>query len=182
MITKGGAQSNIGMSEIKKRRLQLPVRCRPGTKVGEYVPFYFCPRSVMLYVIHRGNHPELVYKDGQGPIIHLESDLRAVIAWATNGKRLWAYSLSNAGARYANFGCTVAGLDKVSWFAIQSPDFRDADIKEGKQAEFLVYEMFPWGLVIRIGVHTQKVKLVVDKMLASSAHRPTVEIMPDWYF
>jgi hypothetical protein len=41
----------IGFDTIKKRRLEeLPVSCHPGTFVGHYVPFYFCPRSPMLYV------------------------------------------------------------------------------------------------------------------------------------
>ena len=36
----------VGMSEIKRRRLEeLEVDCHLCTKVGEYVPFYFCPRS-----------------------------------------------------------------------------------------------------------------------------------------
>jgi hypothetical protein len=36
----------VGMSEIKRRRLEaLDVDCHPGSKVGEYVPFYFCPRN-----------------------------------------------------------------------------------------------------------------------------------------
>ena len=29
----------------------------------------------MLYVIHCANHPELAYRGGQQPIIHLEADL-----------------------------------------------------------------------------------------------------------
>ena len=50
----------VGMSEIKRRRLEeLEVGCHPATKVGQYVPFYFCPRSIMLYILHQGNHPDL---------------------------------------------------------------------------------------------------------------------------
>ena len=68
----------VGMSEIKRRRLEeLEVECHPGTKVGEYVPFYFCPRSIMLFLLYRGNHPDLTYRGGQSPIVHLEADLRA---------------------------------------------------------------------------------------------------------
>ena len=67
------------------------------------MPFYFCPRSVMLFVIHRANHPELTYRGGQEPIIHFEADLHTVIRWAeANGTR-WAFSLSNAGANYTVF-------------------------------------------------------------------------------
>ena len=67
IIARGGSVQAIGMSDIKRRRVEeLEVACHPGTKVGEYVPFYFCPRSVMLYVIHCANHPELTYRGGQG--------------------------------------------------------------------------------------------------------------------
>jgi len=59
-IAQGLVTTNVGMTKIKERRLALEVECHPGTKVGEYVPFYFCPRSIMLYLLYRGNHPELV--------------------------------------------------------------------------------------------------------------------------
>lgn len=43
----------IGMSRIKKRRLnELTFSSYPDLRVGQCVPFYFCPRSVMLYMIH----------------------------------------------------------------------------------------------------------------------------------
>jgi hypothetical protein len=50
---QGGAV--IGNNEIKADRLRLPVDCHAGTCVGDYVPFYLCPRSVMLYVISKRN-------------------------------------------------------------------------------------------------------------------------------
>ncbi len=84
----GGPSKTIGMSTIKQRRLSLPVKCHPGDKVGEYVPFYFCARSIMLYIIYQGNHPEVSYRGGQGPIVHLEADLRAAVDWAVQKNRL----------------------------------------------------------------------------------------------
>jgi hypothetical protein len=43
MIARGGPAAAIGMSSIKRRRVeQLEVDCHPGTKVGQFVPFY-CP-------------------------------------------------------------------------------------------------------------------------------------------
>src|SRR5258708_1124089 len=73
--------TTIGMKRIKARRLILPIACRPGLCVGDCVPFYFCPRSVMLYLIDRANDPELTYRRGQGPILHLEADLHSVVQW-----------------------------------------------------------------------------------------------------
>lgn len=77
------AGTMIGISSIKQRRLsELTLSSHPGLHVGDCVPFYFCARSVMLYLIHQGNHPELAYRGGQGPIIHFEADLGAVVDWA----------------------------------------------------------------------------------------------------
>ena len=45
--------TTIGMTDIKKRRLTNVLDCWPDLAVGDCVPFYFCPRSVMLFVIHK---------------------------------------------------------------------------------------------------------------------------------
>jgi hypothetical protein len=64
-----GSGTTIGMSNIKARRLtELTLTCHPNLYVGQCTPFYFCSRSVMLYLIYRRND-ELAYKGGQEPII-----------------------------------------------------------------------------------------------------------------
>lgn len=182
MIARGGPAAAIGMSTIKTRRLSLPVDCHAGDSVGDYVPFYFCPRSIMLYVIHCANHPELSYRGGQGPIVHLEADLHDVAAWANGARRRWAFSLSNAGAVYAQFRARVAELDQIDWNAVAATDFRSSEIKEGKQAEFLVHGSFPWTLISRIGVLSAAVKAQAEASMAGTAHQPAVHIQRDWYY
>jgi len=182
MIARGGPDAAIGMSTIKQRRLSLPVDCHVGTRVGEYVPFYFCPRSVMLYLIHRGNSPELAYRGGQGPIVHLESDLNDVIAWADGAGRRWAFSLSNAGARYAQFRRQSDHLDQIDWAAVAANDWQAPEIKEGKQAEFLVHGSFPWTLVARIGVASGGIRNRVLAAMEGASHQPRVGIAPGWYY
>lgn len=182
MIARGGPAAAIGMSTIKKRRLSLPVECHAGDTVGEYVPFYFCPRSIMLYVIYRANHPELSYHGGQGPIVHLEADLQDVVAWANRERWRWAFSLSNGGAAYAQFRARVSELDQINWTAVAATDFRSSEIKEGKQAEFLVRESFPWTLISRIGVFSAAVKAQAEARMAGAAHQPPVHIQRDWYY
>ena len=182
MIQRGGPGAPIGMSKIKQRRLTLPVSCYSGDFVGDYVPFYFCPRSVMLYVLHRGNDLELTYQGGQAPIVHLEVDLHTVIAWASQHDVRWAFSLANAGTFYTPFRSSLAQLPDLDWGAIQAADFRDSDIKEGKQAEFLVHGAFPWQLVSRIGVSSPRFQNLVQTALASAAHLPQVVVKPEWYF
>src|SRR3989442_869282 len=151
IIARGGPAQIIGMSSIKRRRVEeLELDCHPDTKVGDYVPFYFCPRSVMLFVIHCANNPELTYRDGQGPIVHLEADLHTVVRSLKSSAGRWAFSLSNAGAYYTEFRSRLDDLDELDWRAIAATDFRRPEIKEGKQAEFLVYGRFPFKLVERI--------------------------------
>ena len=179
---RGGPTQMIGMASIKRRRLQLPVECHPGDHVGDHVPFYFCPRSIMLFVIHKGKHSELTYKGGQGPIVHLEADLKGAVAWADGQHRRWAFSLSNAGAAGTKFRSDLGALDEVNWPAVAASDFRSPDVKEGKQAEFLLRDQFPWTLISRIGVQSMEIKAKVDTVLQAAAHRPEVEIQVGWYF
>src|SRR5450756_1320566 len=162
----------IGMRSIKEARLGKPVKCYPDTKVGEYVPFYFCHRSVMLYILYKGNHPELSYRGGQEPIVHLVSDLHAAVTWANSDGRKWAFTDCNARAEYAGFFKRLADLDKLNWQAVGATDFRDPVVKDGKQAEFLVYESFPWQLVEKIGVLNRSIETEANSILTQSTHKP----------
>ena len=182
MIARGGPAAAIGMNSIKARRLRLPVKCFSGDMVGDYVPFYFCPRSVMLYLLHRGNHPELDYHGGQAPILHLVADMHEVVNWANGEGRRWAFTLSNAGTKYTEFRSRLDQLDQVNWAAVAATDFRQPHIKEGKQAEFLVRDFFPWHLVQRIGIYSQAVREQVMTILDAGTGRPLVEIRREWYY
>jgi hypothetical protein len=172
----------IGMNNIKQRRLHLPVLCNPGTHVGDYVPFYFCSRSIMLFVIRCANHPELAYRGGQEEIVHLEADLEATVQWAIANARRWAFSLSNAGAVYAQFRNQLTQLGDINWDAVAATDFRQADVKEGKQAEFLVERSFPWHLVEQVGVYSLNVGHRVLAAMKNAEHRPKVEVKKAWYY
>ena len=189
ILTNGGPAMTIGMSTIKQRRLSLPVSCHPGLHVGDCVPFYFCPRSIMLYVIHCANQQELTYRGGQGPIVHLEADLATVIKWANQQQRRWAFSLSNASSRYAQFKSTLNDLHHIDWDAVASNDFSAGSytpggkqVKEGKQAEFLLHHDFPWSLVQRIGVASQAIATQARAAITSAVHQPQVSVQPSWYF
>lgn len=182
MIERGGPAAMVGISGIKARRLELPVDCHHGLRVGDCVPFYFCPRSVMLYVISCRNHPELAYRDGQDEIVHLELDLHDVVTWAGSQERRWAFSLSNAGARYTEFRGHLAQLSEIDWNAVSASDWRSATVKESKQAEFLVEEEVPWTLVSQVGVISAGMKARAEAAIATAAHRPPVALRRDWYY
>ena len=170
----------IGMSTIKERRLTNEITSRPGLKVGDCVPFYFCPRSVMLYMIDKANHPRLDYRGGQEPIVHLEANLHETVEWADQNERRWAFTLSNAGSRYFSDRCDLAQLDEIDWDAVRATYWRDC--KEEKQAEFLVETSFPWTLIHRIGVYNAETQSKAVEVLQTADHQPSVTRQRGWYY
>ena len=173
--------TTIGMNRIKNRRLnELLLSSHDGLFVGDCVPFYFCPRSVMLYVIQQMDNAELAYSDGQRPIVHLEADLLQTVAWAERHKRRWAFTSSNAGSYYFEDYADLGNLVNIDWDAVQARYWTEC--KESKQAEFLLEHAFPWQLVHRIGVYSWVIAQIARKAVQDSHHRPHVEIRNDWYY
>lgn len=177
-----GHGTMIGIAGLKNHRLVQPVTVHPGLMVGDCVPFYFCSRSVMLYVIRQANHPNLAYRGGQEPIVHLEADVHRVAAWADANDRRWAFSLGNASSRYAEFRGQLDQLADIDWARNRGTDFTNPVNKEAKQAEFLVEGGFPWELVERIGVINAAMATQVSQAIAHAAHRPRVEVQRGWYY
>jgi hypothetical protein len=187
MARREAVGTTIGMSDIKRRRLhELFLSSRPGLRVGECVPFYFCPRSVMLYIIAKANHANLGYRGGQEPIIHLEADLHRVVEWAEENGIRWAFTLSNAGARYFEDRCRLDALSEVNWDAVNASAWSGSgvlpSVKDGKQAEFLVERQLPWHLIERLGVASAQMVRRATLAIAGAEHRPQIEVRNDWYY
>lgn len=78
-----------GNRDVKDRRRNVPIPVDPFGVVADYVPFYFAPRSPMLYVISQGGVP--TYSDGQEPLVYLWSHLSTVSSLDLN----WVSSNGN---------------------------------------------------------------------------------------
>ncbi len=184
MADRPAVGTTIGMGNIKERRLTWTVLCYPETCVGDYVPFYFCPRSVMLYRIHvnqgKDDDPDLAYQGGQEGIIHLEADLHRVVDWAQTNRQRWAFSTGSAAAAGSDFYADLQQLNAINWEAVQARNW--SEVRADKQAEFLIHGFFPWHLIYRIGVFSNDVRLRVGDMIREAAHRPRVTVMRDWYY
>lgn len=130
MVRMGKEHASIGMAKLKAGRFERPVPCHKGTMVSDYVPFYFCPRSPMLYIAHRQNHGEMTYKGGQEAIIHLEADYERMVAAADRNNVPWAVSLSNAAARYAEFQTGAHAIEELDWDCINARQWQPSHVKE----------------------------------------------------
>lgn len=103
---------NIGYSHIKARRLKHTVTVAQGGVIGDYVPFNFCPRSVMLYVVHKGHDN---YIGGQEEIIHLMTDVDSVRSVNQN----CFFTDIHADLNYAEQIDDFERLKELDWTAIR---------------------------------------------------------------
>lgn len=172
-IELGLDNKNIGYSHIKERRLQHNVNVAAGGTIGEYVPFNFCPRSVMLYVIHQGHDD---FNGGQNEIVHLISDTKTVIT-------------SNPNCFFTDIHADLAFAEQIDDFSrLDELDFKKIhakywqQFKEEKQAEFLAHEAVSWNCIRQIGVKTPELADKVEQIIANSQHQPDVLVKPEWYY
>ncbi len=63
--------TDVGNQGIKARRSRRAVPVGPGGVVADYAPFYFAPRSPMMFAIEHGNVP--TYSSGCDELIYLVS-------------------------------------------------------------------------------------------------------------
>jgi hypothetical protein len=104
------------------------------------------------------------------------------MAWANRNGVRFAFSNSNAGSFTADFFSDPGELNRINWNAVNSRDFSDRQIKEDKQAEFLIFDSFPWTLVEHIGVFDENRRNLAIQAISQSSHQPTVRVENGWYF
>jgi len=175
---QGVPSTAIGYGHIKERRLkEFKVPCAVGQPfVGEFVPFYYCPRSVMLFTVNRGatGRPE----GCQRTILHLVTDTDMLIA----GGREWAISDGNAGAAHTSFYNSVSALDQLDWSSIRATYWSGK--QHQKAAEFLVRDFVPWSAFTEVACYDDQVAVQVTNIIQSggSPHRPLVTVKKEWYY
>ncbi|MGH8536065.1 MAG: type II toxin-antitoxin system toxin DNA ADP-ribosyl transferase DarT [Gammaproteobacteria bacterium] len=175
-IARRLANTNVGYSHIKARRMRRPVTVAASGVLEDYVPFNFCPRSVMSYVVSQGHEN---YREGQQPIIHLASSIQTISATG----RPWLFTDRHADLGYANQFDTRDNLDKVDWSVMPLRQWGgDQEVKEKRQAEFLVHDWCPWSVIEIIGVIDQRIAARVKTVIAGADHKPRVEVHRDWYY
>jgi hypothetical protein len=168
---------NIGYSHIKERRRRRRAATATGGMLGDYVPFNFCKRSVMLYVIHRDSVDG--YDGGQEPVVHLVSS----VGRAIQSGRPWAFTDRHAELAYAKYFESIADEGEVDWSVMTFRYWAESDeTKEKRQAEFLLHDWCPFDVFQEIGVMSQEVADQVTAMLQNTGFSPRVTVQRSWYY
>ena len=174
--------TSIAMNHIKAGRRKKVIGGTSKGTVGEHVPFYFRPRSMMLYIIYKGNHLDTTYRDGQKHVVHLVSDMDRAIEWAEAHGKDWVFSDRNASAGFAQFYANKKDLKELRWDLIPLRDFQTQQVREAMQSEFLVGDNFDWELITGIAVYDETTKRKVEAILENVKHKPIVKVVKEWYY
>lgn len=171
---------SIAYESVQDRRATTRVPCVPGGVLHDYVPFYFAPRSPMLYTISMGNVPSC--PNGQDNVIYLVTSAEKVrdaglgLAFA-DGHGIMALS---------QFFNDLTHLNQVDWEVMGSKMWNDTaqhpDRKRRRQAEFLVHQLLPWDLIIGIATINQENADSVQRYITAQGLNKPVRVRRDWYY
>lgn len=174
---------DIGYRHIKDRRARRQVPCGARGSLGDYVPFYFAPRSPMLYAITRGQLGAEAAKTER--IVYLQTSTQALISAGVTV----VYSSHNAVLKYGEFTDSdrdLDGDDFIDWplmtdrYWVNTDD--DPDRKERRQAECLAHSAVAWDVMDSVITKTQDAAEVVREVLRASGTSTPVDVRPEWYF
>jgi len=177
---KDGTQPvSIAYEDLKARRAWWRVTVAQRGTLADYVPFYYAPRSPMLYVINRGSVPG--YGEGQAEVAHL---VLAAEEIAAPGR--FAITDGHAATPLTRQYADLRDLDKVCWKTMRSQFWadtdEDGDRKRRRQAELLVWREVPFEAVRMIGVMTATIAERVRSALAGTDYAPRIVVRRDWYY
>jgi hypothetical protein len=171
---------DIAHRRIQDRRSETPVPCGPGGCLHDYVPFYFAPRSPMLYAIKMGNVEDCTA--GQKDIIYLVASTQKIQAAGIG----FVFADGHGIMDWSEFYEDLDDLSEIDWDIMKEKywrdTFEDPDRKRRRQAEFLVFHQFPWNIVEKIGVFDKKVEREVVETISIVSYKPTVNIEHGWYY
>lgn len=178
---KPNQYTDIAHSSIQDRRASIQVPWVPGGTLHDYVPFYFAPRSPMLYAINKGNVQG--YQGGQNPILHLAVELDLIMNCGldyvfTDGHAIMTYSEFYKDLGALNHAIDWALMNSNYWFDTE----KYPDRKRRRQAEFLVHQFCPWNCVAQIGVIDATIQNQVRNLLRQYSDPTPVKVYRNWYY
>jgi ssDNA thymidine ADP-ribosyltransferase, DarT len=182
---------NIAYQGAQGKRAVKMVARPPGGVIHDYVPFYFAPRSPMLFTINRGNVPDCPHR--QPDIVHFVTTVEAVAATDLP----YVFYDYNATLGISTCYSEVNDLGKINWELFHEPPRMDGYCKywnsvldnpkyvlrqETRQAEFLIHKSVPLKLITMVGAYNEAKAAEVCQIFDEAEVNLPVEARPNWYF
>jgi hypothetical protein len=171
---------DIAYSNLKDQRSRTLVEVPPGGTLDEYVPFYFGPRSPMLFAYMKGNvtgKPE-----SQDEIVYFAT---AAETLAENGVP-FAFTDGHPIREPKAFYNDLRYLDQVDLPLMKERYWNDTDEdpdrKRRRQAEFLAWERVPLPMIMAVAGRTDSVRLALQEIVTDHSLDIRCLKRPSWYY
>lgn len=178
---EGRKYVNCAHQSIQDQRARKDVQCAPFGVLHDYVPFYFGPRSPMMFAISKNNVP--AYTGGQAPLIYLCSVAEVVATKPLPFVFTDGHPITQGLSDFYN---DLRWLNKIDWQVVKGKWWNqtesDPDRPRRRMAEFLVHDMLPWSMVYFIGTFDQATADEVTRRIQNQTWLPKVEVKRDWYY
>jgi hypothetical protein len=173
--------NEIGNLDVKDRRRVRQVPVPPFGVTADYVPFYFAPRSPMMYAIHMGKVAQ--YSGGTDPLLYLVTTPRDVAA----AGGAYVITDGNCASAITEFSADLTDLEElVDWSIMKEKYWRntdeDGDRRRRRMAEFLVQWQLPSSAIRLIATRSAARLLEVDEIVEASGLEIPTACRPDWYY
>jgi len=173
---------NIGNTEIIGVREDMPVRLKGYGNIGDYVPFYFTPRSMMLFNIITGHRQPIVPQRQKEDILVIRCLINDL---CKAGRFFFTDGQANEKTLTTHYD-DLAALDEVDWDIIQRSDFKkdaaDTDKTRRYQAEFLVFDHVSVNYIESINVYNNKAATFVNSEMAKTDLLIPVRVVKEYFF
>ncbi len=168
----------IGNSDIIEKRKKKAVTAPPGGVLADYVPFYFSPRSMMLFNILTGYS---VTKRRPDEIAILVTSVPHLV------KRQTAFVFSDGHALMAQtkFFNDPGELHRIDWDILRRSDSMKSDSDPGKsqryQAELLVHDRVEVADLLGLACFDGTSRAKLERVASEAGVTITVRERPKWY-
>lgn len=171
----------IGNPEIIDVRSTSPVKIENYGMIGDYVPFYFTPKSIMLYNIITGYRHPIVQKRNRSEILVI----RCLIEHLSELPK-WFFTDGQGNDMASSHYNNLSDLEQIDWSCIQQSNFSksdgDYDRPRRYQAEFLVHGAVPLEKIESLNVFDQSSADFVNKLLTEKNINLAVNILTQYLF
>jgi hypothetical protein len=174
-------QVEAGDREIKERRRHLVVPIAPKGSPADYVPFYFAPRSPMLFRINKGQ--VATYAEGQQFLIYFVTTVEKII----NAELTYVYSDGNCANDVTTYYASIDGIEEhVDWEVMKATNWantaEDVDRMRRRMAEFLVHREVPLDTFVGIATFDDEIRNQVQNQFQQHGREIYIAARREWYF
>lgn len=172
---------SIGNPEIIDVRDTTAVKFAGYGNIGDYVPFYLTPRSIMLFNIVTGYYAPKVPQRSKAEILVLRCKMDVLAKLPQ-----WFFTNGQANDDETEHFNDLARLDQIDWTSIQGSNFKnsteDYDRSRRYQAEFLVRDIVPVEYIEVIIVYNEDMLAKVQQLVAVAGLKIPVRIHKPYLF